>query len=216
MGRAEEAGQQLSRLSPAQAGVPCGVPAGHDAFPGDCGSLPGAEAVECEIGDEDLVVPGDPRERARVDNAERRISADRDPVVTTRRGAGFAGPAGLEVTVNGVRRVRGRDVSWPWTRTGEIARKCLDRGRPLPGADRVMAAWSRDDRLEIAVEATARALRYFVEDVLKAGRWNYRRGATLRTFFVGACLLQFPNVYEVWVNEQKRWDAVDLVEPGDE
>jgi hypothetical protein len=212
MGRAEEAGQQPSRLSPAQAEVSCGIPAGHDASLGDCGSLPGAEAVECEIGDEDLFVPGDPRERARVDNAERRL-ADRD-LVAGLAAAGFAGPA-FEITVNEF-AAYGVATLMSWTRTGEIARKCLDRGRPLPGADRVMAVWSRDDRLEIAVEATARALRYFVEDVLKAGRWNYRRGATLRTFFVGACLLQFPNVYEVWVNEQKRWEAVDLVEPGDE
>jgi hypothetical protein len=212
MGRAEEAGQQPSRLSTAQAEVPCGTPAGNAALQGACGSLPGAEAVTCEIGDEDLAVPGDPRERARVENAERRL-ADRD-LVDGLAAAGFAGPA-FEVAVNEF-AAYGVATLMSWMRTGEIAAKCLSRGRPLPGADRVMAAWSRDDRLEIAVEATARALRYFVEEVLKPARWNYQGGASLRTFFVGACLLQFPNVYEVWVNEQKRWDAVDLVEPGTE
>jgi hypothetical protein len=35
-------------------------------------------------------------------------------------------------------------------------------------------------------------------------------------YFVGACLLQFPNIYELWVNEQKRWDVVELAEPGTE
>jgi hypothetical protein len=212
MGEAEEAGQQPSRLSPAQAEAPCGPPAGHGAFPEACGSVLGTEADACEIGDEDLAVPGDPRERARVENAARRL-ADRD-LVGELAAAGFTGPV-FEVTVNEF-AAYGVAALMAWMRTGEIARKCLSRGRPLPGADRVMAAWSRDDRLEIAVEATARALRYFVDEVLKPARWNYRRGATLRTYFVGACLLQFPNVYEVWLNEQKRWGAVDLVDPGAE
>jgi hypothetical protein len=212
MGKAEEAGQQPSRLSPARAEAPCGVPAGHRAFLEVCGSVPGTEADACEIGDDDLVVPGDPRERARVENAARRL-ADRD-LVDQLAAAGFAGPV-FDVTVNEF-AAYGVATLMAWMRTGEIARKCQSRGRPLPGADRVVAMWSRDDRLEIAVETTARALRYFVDEVLKSSRWNYRRGATLRTYFVGACLLQFPNVYEVWVNEQKRWGAVDLVEPGTE
>ena len=61
MGEAEEAGQQPSRLSPALAEAPCGVPAGHGIFPEACGPVLGTEADACEIGDEDLAVPGDPR-----------------------------------------------------------------------------------------------------------------------------------------------------------
>lgn len=30
-------------------------------------------------------------------------------------------------------------------------------------------------------------------------------GAALKTFFVGACLLQFPNVFDVWATEQRQW-----------
>jgi DNA-directed RNA polymerase specialized sigma24 family protein len=60
-------------------------------------------------------------------------------------------------------------------------------------------------RLEIAIETTSRALKYFIDDVLKAGRWDHRRGATLKTYFVGACLLQFPNVFDVWATEQRQW-----------
>jgi hypothetical protein len=48
--------------------------------------------------------------------------------------------------------------------------------------------------------------------VLKPGKWDYHRGATLKTFFVGACLLQFPNVFEVWATEQRRWAQLDLDE----
>lgn len=212
MGEAEEAGQQPARLSPGHPEAACSAPAGHGALQGDCDSIPAADAVECEIGDEDLSVPGDPRERAQVENAARRL-ADR-ALVEELAAAGFTGP-GFDVTVNEL-AAYGTATLMSWMRTGEIARKCRSRGRPLAGADRVMARWSRDDRLEIAVEATARALRYFVDVVLKAGKWDHRGGASLRTFFIGACLLQFPNVYEVWVNEQRRWDEIDLVEPGAE
>ena len=34
-------------------------------------------------------------------------------------------------------------------------------------------------------------------------------GAELGWNLVGACLLQFPNVFAVWVSEQKRWHAIN-------
>jgi hypothetical protein len=209
MGQAEEAGQQPSRPPAARPGEPCAVPAGH-ASPEAGAAGPCAEAGACEIGDEDLAVPGDPRERARVENAGRRLAGR--ALADELAAAGYAGPV-LEVTVNEL-AAYGIAALMAWTRTGEIARKCRARGRPLAGADRVTAAWSRGDRLELAVEAAARALRYFVDEVLRPGRWDYRRGATLRAYFVGACLLQFPNVYEAWVSEQKRWGAAGLAGPG--
>jgi hypothetical protein len=211
MGQAEEAGQQPSRLSPDQPGTQQAAPRAHrDTAAG--GDAPDLERGECEITDDDLAVPGDPRERARVENAARRL-ADRQ-LVDELEAAKFTGPV-FDVTVNEL-AAYGIAILMAWMRTGEIVRRCLARGRPLADAGRFAAQWSRDDRLEIAVETTARALRYFVEEVLKPGRWNHRRGATLRTYFVGACLLQFPNIYELWVNEQKRWGVVELAEPGTE
>jgi hypothetical protein len=211
MGQAEEAGQQPSRLSPGQPGTQRAVPGTHRSTPAD-GGAPDSEPGECEIADDDLAVPGDPRERARVENAHRRL-ADR-ALVDELEAAEFTGPA-FEVMVNEL-AAYGIATLMAWMRTGEIVRQCLVRGRPLADIGRFTAQWSRDDRLEIAAETAARAVRYFVDEVLKPGRWNYRRGATLRTYFVGACLLQFPNVYELWVNEQKRWGVVELAEPGAE
>jgi len=52
--------------------------------------------------------------------------------------------------------------------------------------------------------ATARGLRYFIGEVLKPGKWDYRRGATLKTYFIGACLLQFANVFHLWATGQRR------------
>jgi DNA-directed RNA polymerase specialized sigma24 family protein len=211
MGQAEEAGQQPSRLSPDQPGSQQAVPGAHRDTAAGTGGLD-LEPDECEIADDDLAVPGDPRERARVENAARRL-ADR-ALVDELKAARFTGPT-FDVTVNEL-AAYGIATLMAWMRTGEIVRQCLARGRPLADAGRYTAQWSRDDRLEIAVETAARAVRYFVDEVLKPGRWNHRRGATLRTYFVGACLLQFPNIYELWVNEQKRWGVVELAEPGTE
>ena len=41
------------------------------------------------------------------------------------------------------------------------------------------------------------------------GRWDYRRGASLRTFFIGQCLMRFANVYRAWWNREAR-AAVDV------
>src|SRR6266702_2243132 len=52
-----------------------------------------------------------------------------------------------------------------------------------------------------------------IDKVLKPGKWDHRRGASLKTFFVGACLLQFPNVFEAWLTEQRKWAQVNDEEP---
>jgi hypothetical protein len=39
--------------------------------------------------------------------------------------------------------------------------------------------------------------------VLRRQRWDYRKGASLRTYFIGQCLSRFANVYRRWyTNEQ--------------
>lgn len=57
---------------------------------------------------------------------------------------------------------------------------------------------------ELAYETVAKALRHFRDDVLVPGRWDYRRGATLRTYFIGQCLIRFANVYRRWWAEECR------------
>jgi hypothetical protein len=164
------------------------------------------DELERELTDDDLGAPGDPTERARVENATR-LLADR-ALVAELAAASFAGPvfeiAETEFAAYGIA------VLMAWMRTRQIFGKCRDIGRPV--SDPALE-WSRDDRLEIAIETTARGLRYFVDNALRAGRWDPRRGATLRTFFVGACLLQFSNVFELWATEQRHWAQIDDGEP---
>ena len=110
----------------------------------------------------------------------------------------------------------GYPIMMAWTRTGEIVRKSARNGRPLiiPSGG---LGWSREDRSELSSETVARAVDFFREKVLRAGAWDHTRGATIKTYFVGACLSQFPNVYQRWQAERRRWDnlpTVSIDDPG--
>jgi hypothetical protein len=205
MGRAEGAGRP-PRIAPAPARSGRSRPPGSDTS--DATARPGpvqaalddgeVDEVEQELTDDDLRSPADPVERARVRNAQRRL-ADH-ALVKELAAADFTGPV-FDVAVTEFASY-GIAVLMAWMRTGQIFGKCMAKGRPVSGST---SQWSRDDRLEIAVETTARALKYFLGEVLAPGKWDHSRGATLKTFFIGACLLQFPNEFDRWASEQRRW-----------
>jgi DNA-directed RNA polymerase specialized sigma24 family protein len=128
---------------------------------------------------------------------------------------GFAGPDQMifETELAGY----GYPVMMAWTRTGEIMKRVAEAGRPLSIPD-TGPGWSRDDRSELSVETVARALVFFRNKVLVPGRWDPARGTTVKTYFIGACLGQFPNVYRRWAGERRRWQntfVVALDDPDD-
>lgn len=63
----------------------------------------------------------------------------------------------------------------------------------------------------LATDTVVAALRAFLEKVLKQNRWDPAKGASLKTFFIGQCVLQFPNAYKKWIRQQ-RWQSRTL--PG--
>ncbi|MGH3166029.1 MAG: hypothetical protein ACRDN0_09065, partial [Trebonia sp.] len=168
------------------------------------------DTLESEILDEDLADPGDPRERARMENAAR-LLADQ-VLIGELAAADFSGVA-FDIAITELASY-GIAVLMAAMRTGTVIGQCARKGRPLADSEAVRSM-SRDDRLEVAAETIARALRLFI-GALKDGRWDHRKGATLRTYFIGACLLQLPNVFSTWVGEQRRWGHLELIEPGDE
>jgi DNA-binding CsgD family transcriptional regulator len=94
-----------------------------------------------------------------------------------------------------------------WIRVGIVGAKCAGiqvRCRPVRSDARTEEAAA-----EIAAEVVAVALLDFQDRVLRAGRWDPTRGATLTTFFVGCCLQHFPNVYRHWERERIRWRRGD-------
>lgn len=98
----------------------------------------------------------------------------------------------------------GMAVMRAWMHRGLIFARCRDRGfgglpSPAPG--------TFDDPVtvdELANETVAQALVHFRSDVLLQGRWDYRRGASLKTFFIGQCLIQFANAYRRWWRAEQR------------
>jgi DNA-directed RNA polymerase specialized sigma24 family protein len=92
----------------------------------------------------------------------------------------------------------GLQVVKAWVSTGRMFLECKRRGL---GLGMVQQHRTRDDVLDLAGETVAVSLAAFREKVLIPGKWDATRGATLKTFFVGQCVYQFPNVYRRWARE---------------
>lgn len=88
-----------------------------------------------------------------------------------------------------------------WVITGRIMQRCLEKGYgPLEGSSAIR---NQDAAEELAGETVAVALEKFRDTVLARGKWDPNRGASLRTFFIGQCLIRFPNVYRRWLTENR-------------
>lgn len=144
---------------------------------------------------------GERRRAAAID----RLAGDRDLVGALRR-HGFEGHEYVS-TARELARY-GVAVLTAWTMRGTIFDKCVRVGRgvqrPPPGV-----VIDRDEAQSLAGEVVAVALRHFREEVLLPGLWDPSRGASLTTFFVGQCVLRFPNLYRQWLTQQPPVPAVD-------
>ncbi|MBN9200002.1 MAG: sigma-70 family RNA polymerase sigma factor, partial [Microbacterium chocolatum] len=93
---------------------------------------------------------------------------------------------------------------------GEVRRKGFGalEAEPRPGS-------MIEDAESLADETVVLALSAFRDKVLIPGKWDPGKGASLRTFFVGQCLLQFSNVYKRWRREELRSYAEPQAPPPD-
>jgi hypothetical protein len=87
----------------------------------------------------------------------------------------------------------GLAVLYAWIRSGRIFLECSRKG--FGGIQRRKRRCDDDDALGLAGETVTVSLVFFRDEVLIPGRWDATKGATLRTFFIGACVRHFPNVY---------------------
>jgi hypothetical protein len=96
------------------------------------------------------------------------------------------------------------DYGWAvllaWLRSGLIARKCTEKGRPV----RLPAEWSTEDQEDVASVAVGDGLAMFGRAV-EADRWHPSFGASLRTYFLGGCVLAFPNALRLWQRCRDRY-----------
>jgi DNA-directed RNA polymerase specialized sigma24 family protein len=51
---------------------------------------------------------------------------------------------------------------------------------------------------------------FFEQHILRKNMWDPHRGATLRTFFIGACVRLFTNEYNRWVRENRSFAMSEL------
>lgn len=84
--------------------------------------------------------------------------------------------------------------AWTCGRKRTIFQQCRAKGI----GSLVLSDYTPEEGFELALETVAKAIVTFRDNVLKPGRWKPSRGATLKTFFIGQCVYQFPNIYRRW------------------
>ncbi|MFD7078439.1 RNA polymerase sigma factor [Nocardioides sp. NPDC059952] len=96
----------------------------------------------------------------------------------------------------------GYAVIWNWTVRNLIFERCKTKGfGGLPQLERPI---TDEEAQELANETVAKALRHFRSDVLMKHKWDHRKGASLRTYFIGQCIIRFPNIYRTWHGAELR------------
>lgn len=145
----------------------------------------------------------------------RRLEADRS-IVDELRAAGFQGIHydyfATELTKYALA------VMTAWIVTAQIFPKMRARGMgglPEPLGHELR---NQDEAESLAGETIAESLRNFRQYVLIPGRWNPERGASIRTYFIGQCLLRFANIYRAWhrnTYERAEWGYRDEVGEAD-
>jgi hypothetical protein len=99
-----------------------------------------------------------------------------------------------------------------WLRTGLISSRYA--ARVFGGLPEMTREFEPDEVEELTYETVSKALFHFRRDVLMKHAWDYRKGATLRTFFVGQCLSRFANIYRRWWRNEARNNHL-LADPDD-
>lgn len=151
------------------------------------------------------------------DEQRARLAADAD-LFESLRADGFTGP-GWDYFANELARY-GLAVISAWIRKGLIHTRCGARGIRATRLDPAVAG-DRTAVASIANETVAEALVMFRDDVLARGKWDPAKGASLRTYFIGACLLRYPNAATGWVRQHHHPEQSDdptvlmaRIEPG--
>lgn len=110
----------------------------------------------------------------------------------------------------------GISVLRAWMHTGYIFKLTAGRGFALHPTLAELESLHRDSdtREELATMTVAVALPRFRDRALAAGGWRPEGGASLTTYFVGACLYVFPNEFRKHRVQQKKWQIQDRRDPA--
>lgn len=91
-----------------------------------------------------------------------------------------------------------------WFASGYIFTMCARRRVPLNPKDSDFRI-DRDTQAELVLETVAKAIIAFRQHALVGQRWQYHGGATLKTYFIGACVYAFAGVFRRWQTTERQW-----------
>ncbi|ARH89019.1 RNA polymerase sigma factor [Streptomyces sp. MOE7] len=118
---------------------------------------------------------------------------------------GFTGPRyerfEEELARYGISVLRG------WMHSGFMFKLVASRGFDLKPHDMELEQLARDSDLreELAMMTVARALSRFRERALVGEGWKADGGASITTYFMGACAYEFPNEFRRHRKDEERW-----------
>lgn len=107
----------------------------------------------------------------------------------------------------------GHAVVLAWCRSGEIFAQCRKKfcsPGPRP------ATWTDEDRQSITNDTVAHAIAFFRTKALAEGGWDPARRATLKSFFIGRCVLSFANQFRRWETDHKAHLALSAATADDD
>lgn len=88
----------------------------------------------------------------------------------------------------------GYAVFHAWVGTGLVFARCAEAGIGLAGSP---SLWTVEDRADLVQDTVAGGLFSFRRS-LQRGLWDPLLGASLKTFYVGACKYAFANAFRAW------------------
>jgi hypothetical protein len=180
---------------PINSGVPDHNP--HSALDEDL-----QEAAELAAAAEAVLAPGEIEADESSDDTVRRLRADQ-LVVEAIIEEGLGGKRHLELQDELIRYAV--PVLRMLLADGRIISKSTKLGRP-PADSVAWLDFTEADREQLARDMVADAERVFTRAVFETKRWSPDRPgrrASLKTYFVNACVLQFPSLYRKWLSQRR-------------
>lgn len=148
--------------------------------------------------------------RARDESLQRRLG-DQDLLRRLRR-SGFTGDdyekLADDLTAYSLPVLRG------WMYSGHVFAITAARNYVLKPTEHELECLKRDPDLRgsLAGMTIARALPYFRTHALLNGGWSVDGGASLTTYFTGACAAIFPNEFRQQRRDRTRWSAISTTD----
>lgn len=186
------------------------VPAPAAEITADDGQAKDAPPGNHLFGSADIASEGESRghQTAEPDGGQGQVAGDRK-LVEVLATCGFAGP-GFDRFRDELARYAVSVLS-AWMYSGYVFQLAARRGFALRPTAAELDELHRDSsvRQELAVMIVAVALPAFREHALVGGGWRANGGASLTTYFLGACLTVFPNEFRKHRSQRQRWQAQD-------